>query len=76
MSEEFCKVEDCISLVIEDGFCKRHLTALENIKNQYEKWKEALGEIKWEDYLKALANDEPGNVGKNVIEIAKLLLDG
>lgn len=63
-------------MVIDESLCKRHLTALTNIKNQYDKWVEALGGITWKDYLKTLAENAPGNVGKNVIEMAKILLDG
>lgn len=76
VSDDYCKIEDCVSMIIDEGFCKRHLIALSNLKDQYEKWVEAMGQIEWKDYLRMLSDNEPGNVGKNVIEVAKILLDG
>ena len=43
-----CKI--CNRLVVEDGFCRFHLTAYRNVVDKFNVWQAALG-VSWEKYL-------------------------
>ena len=49
-----CRI--CSRKAIENGYCKFHAKAYENIVHEYDSWKRAL-EISWKEYLSKIAEN-------------------
>jgi hypothetical protein len=63
----FCKIcgRDSSS---ENGYCKYHQEALENLQAAYEDWKKASG-VSWEEYIESICRiDEAGQWVHDVAE--------
>jgi hypothetical protein len=43
---------------VEIDLCEYHQMALNNLKTGFERWREAIGELTWEDYIERIYNLE------------------
>ncbi len=62
-----CKIDEC-ERDAENGYCKYHKLAYNNLLKGYEEWKIAIGNISWDDYLTQLSdNDKTGEWVMDII---------
>ncbi|MEM4311935.1 MAG: hypothetical protein QXX95_06055 [Nitrososphaerales archaeon] len=59
--------------IMELKLCYYHSLAYDNLFKNYERWREAYGELEWRDYLKKILEND--NTGVWVKELAKALLE-
>jgi len=55
-----------------ESYCENHQLAYENIKRQYQYWKDAL-QISWQEYLRKIMENK--NAGQWVKEVARDLIE-
>ena len=61
----------CDRDIVEKGFCLMHIKAFENLVENYQNWKKALG-ISWREYLSEIEHNPL--TGEWAIEVAGYLV--
>jgi hypothetical protein len=57
----------------EDGYCRYHQVALENLQAAYENWQKASG-VSWEEYIESICRID--ETGRWVQEVAEQIRSG
>lgn len=60
----------CARPSVEDGLCLYHVDALKNLRSGFARWRDAYGELRFEDYLaRLIARPETGEWVREVAEL-------
>lgn len=56
----------------ETQFCQYHKLASANVTESFEKWRFAMGDIQWDEYLTKLSEEE--NLGRFARDVVEFLI--
>ncbi|MFW9787119.1 MAG: hypothetical protein ACFFE2_10970 [Candidatus Thorarchaeota archaeon] len=68
----FCSICGRLS-VNEDGYCRYHQDALDNLQSSYEVWRQTSG-VSWDEYIDSICELE--ETGRWVREVAEQIRSG